>query len=95
MSDERKRAKADRADFRNSPPANGPGARSGNVKRDSGDSMYQLSEEGVPISKNPYADAQPSSEEPQNRHEGLTGEDEKKRMGTEDAQRRSDTGTGL
>jgi hypothetical protein len=77
-------------------PVNGPGARSGNVKTDSGDSLYQFSEEGVPISKDPYADSQPRVPNDEESREGFTGgAHQKKRVGTEDAQKRSDTGTGL
>lgn len=60
--------------------------------RESGDALYDFDSEGLPIARDPASDAYPPSEggEPDPLEPRV-----KKRQGTEDAQRRSDTGTGL
>ncbi len=81
-------------------PVGAEAGASNAAQSDSGDALYQYNDEGVPISKDPYVDSMPMQAAPR----GLKGEEavgftggtqEKKKPGTENAQKRSDTGTGL
>jgi len=65
------------------------------------DPLIDYSDEGVPIARNSENETRLSANDPKQleidvRNSGLVGHEyEKKRQGTEDAQKRSDTGTGL
>ncbi len=74
---------------RSETPARGDG------RRDSGDALYEFNKEGVPVARDTSKDAYPSSMGGEPDENGSTAGARKKRQGTEDAQKRSDTGTGL
>ncbi len=76
-------------------PAHGPDSR-GDGRRDSGDALYEFNKEGVPVARDTSKDAYPPSMggEPDDCG-SAPGARQKKRQGTEVAQKRSDTGTGL